>query len=279
MVEPATTHPATDTAPSFDRYGGSAPENYERYFVPAIGRPLAADLLHAAALQRGERVVDVACGTGVVALLAAVGVGESGAVAGVDINPGMLAVARSIASSGAPIAWHRADAASLPLSDDAHDVVLCQMGLQFLPDKLAALREARRVLVRGGRIAITVPGPTPLFFSAIEEALARRVSSEVAGFMRAVFSMHDAAELSQLLRDAGFEDVDARSATQTLRLPPAREFLWQYVHSTPLVAAVGKLDDAARAAFERDALAGWNATDNDRGLVLDLGMTTARARK
>jgi predicted RNA methylase len=84
-------------------YGGSAPENYERYFVPAIGAPLANDLIGIAALRPGERVLDVACGTGVVARLASQAVGSAGTVAGLDINPGMLAVARSTTQSGMAI--------------------------------------------------------------------------------------------------------------------------------------------------------------------------------
>ena len=91
-------------------FGGNAPENYERFFVPAIGAPVAADLIDIAALRPGERVLDVACGTGVVARLAAERVGTTGTVAGLDINPGMLVVARSVAPSGVAIEWHEASA-------------------------------------------------------------------------------------------------------------------------------------------------------------------------
>src|SRR6266516_467322 len=94
--------------PSFDSYGGPGPQNYERYFVLSIGAPLAADLLETAALQPGERVLDVACGTGIVARLAAERVGTAGTIAGLDINPGMLAVARTAAPPAAAIAWHQA---------------------------------------------------------------------------------------------------------------------------------------------------------------------------
>ena len=95
-------------AVSFKQYGGNAAENYERYFVPTIGIAFATALLDAAALHPGERVLDVACGTGVVTRLAAERVGPNGAVAGLDLNPGMLAVARSVPSSGAAIEWHEA---------------------------------------------------------------------------------------------------------------------------------------------------------------------------
>jgi ubiquinone/menaquinone biosynthesis C-methylase UbiE len=89
---------ATSTA-SFKNLGGNVPENYERYFVPAIGRHFASDLVSAAEIDRGERVLDVACGTGIAARLAAERVAPEGTVAGLDVNSGMLAVARSVAPS------------------------------------------------------------------------------------------------------------------------------------------------------------------------------------
>lgn len=146
---------------SFKQYGGNAAENYERYFVPTIGAPFATALLNAAALQVGERVLDIACGTGVVTRLAAEQVGQQGAVAGLDVNPAMLAVARSVPSSGAAIEWHEANAESLPLPDGSFDVVVSSLGLQFVTDKTSALREMRRVLAPEGRLAIATVGPTP----------------------------------------------------------------------------------------------------------------------
>src|SRR6185503_2261928 len=104
-------------SPSFEKYGGTAPENYERYFVPAIAAPLAEELVRAAGLRAGERAIDVACGTGVVARLAAARVGDMGAVAGVDINPGMLAVARTVTPPEVAIDWHEASADTLPFAD------------------------------------------------------------------------------------------------------------------------------------------------------------------
>jgi ubiquinone/menaquinone biosynthesis C-methylase UbiE len=265
---------------SFETYGGSAPENYERYFVPAIGAPLATDLIDIAALRAGERVLDVACGTGIVTRLAAVKVGASGTVAGLDINPGMLAVARSATPPGMTIEWHEANAQALPLPDGAFDVVLCQMGLQFFADKLAALGEMRRVLAPSGRLVINVPGPTPRVFGILAEALARHVKPELAAFVQAVFSLHDPRELQVLLRGAGFREVAIRSDTRTLRLPAPAAFLWQYVHSTPLAAAVAQADDQTRAALERDVVAQWDAfaEDGAAALMLQLDVVVATAR-
>lgn len=260
-------------------YGGSAPENYERYFVPAIGAPHAADLIDTAALRLGERVLDVACGTGVVARLAAERVGTTGTVAGLDLNPGMLAVARVVTPPSLSIEWHEASAEAMPLPDEAFDVVLCQFGLQFVPDKPAALREMRRVLAPGGRLAINVPGSTPPIFAIVDEALERHIGPEAAGFVRMVFSLHDPDEIRNLINSAGFHDVDVQPGTKTLRLPPPEEFLWQYVQSTPLAAVMARADDQSRAALERDVVAKLQEFVKNGALIFQHDPVVATARK
>jgi ubiquinone/menaquinone biosynthesis C-methylase UbiE len=262
---------------SFETYRGSAADNYQRYFVPAIGAPLAANLIDLAALRAGERVADIACGTGVVTRLAAERVGAEGAVVGVDVNPEMLAVARGAAADSA-IDWYEARADALPLPDGAFDVALCQLGLQFFPDKPIALLEMRRVLADGGRALINVPGPTPGVFTVLDEALARHVSPEASGFVRAVFSLHDPDEVRELLSGAGFDAVEARSTLKALRLPAPEQFLWQYVQSTPLEAAAARLDQEQLTALERDVVAGWEPYTDDGGLLLEVNVTVATAR-
>lgn len=259
-------------------YGGDAPANYERFFVPAIGAPLATDLVRRAALRPGERVLDVACGTGVVARLAARQVGDTGSVAGLDPNPGMLAVARSVTPPDLSIAWHEAGAEAMPLPDAAFDVVLCQMGLQFVEDRSAALRESRRVLARDGRLLLNLPGPTPRIFAVMADALARHVAAGAAGFVHHVFSLHDEAAIRDLVGGAGFRDVVVQADDVVLRLPPPGEFLWQYVHGTPLAGAVAPLDDARREALERDVVAGWREFVEDGALVLEARVVVATAR-
>ncbi len=270
---------ASTTAVSFKQYGGNAAENYERYFVPAIGTPFATTLLDAAGLHRGERVLDVACGTGVVTRLAAERVGPDGALGGLDINPAMLAVARSVSSSGAPIEWHEASAESLPLADGSFDVVLSSLGLQFVSDKASALGEMRRVLAPHGRLAIATVGPTPQPFAILEQALARYVKPEAAAFMRVVFSLHEPQELEKLASDAGFTDVEVRSEALTLSFPGPGDFLWQYVHSTPLAAAVAQIDDEGRAALQRDVVSGLEPFVKGGDLAFDVDAVLTTARK
>ena len=262
-----------------ESYGGSVPENYERYFVPAIGAPLARDLIEIAALRPGERVLDVACGTGVVARLASQAVGAAGTVVGLDINPGMLAVASSTTPPGIAIDWHEASAEALPLPEASFDVVLCQMGLQFVPDRRAALSEMRRVLASGGRLILSVPGPAPQLFVIMGEVLARHIGPEAAGFANQVFSLHDTAELQNLISGAGFRDVSVQVDTKSLRLPAPEEFLEQYVQSTPLAGAVAQVSDERRSSFERDVVAGWREFVKESALMLQVRMVVATALK
>jgi ubiquinone/menaquinone biosynthesis C-methylase UbiE len=264
--------------PFGEAYGGTPPVNYERYFVPAIGAPLAADLVRAAELRPGERVLDVACGTGIAARLALQEVGDTGAVAGLDVNPGMLEVARSATPSGDAIEWHQASAESMPLPDSSFDVVLCQMGLQFLPDKTAALREMRRVLASDGRMAFNVPGPTPEPFAHLSEALGRHIGAEAAGFVRQVFSLHDEGEIGDLVTEAGFHEVSVRSGTAALRLPAPKDFLWQYVSSTPLAGVVAQAGQDRRGALERDVLAGWRDLEQEGALTMEVRNVVVTAR-
>ena len=273
MTPTTTIHPVYGQA-----YGGMAPENYQRYFVPAIGGPFAADLIEDAALGPGERVLDVACGTGVVTRLAAERVGPGATVAALDVNAAMLSTARSIPSSGAAIQWYETSAEAMPLPDDVFDVVLCQLGLQFVADKKAALSEIRRVLVPGGRVLVSVPPPSA-FFNVLDEALARHVGDEAAGFVRMVFSLSASATIERLFRDAGFHDVAVRSFSKTLRLPAARDFLWQYVHCTPLTGMLSNLDAARIAALEEEVVRAWQPWSEDGGMRCEQGMNVAKAHK
>jgi len=258
---------------------GSAAETYERYFVPAIGRPIAQDLIEVAALRRGERVLDVACGTGVVTRLAAERVGDAGSVTGLDVDASMLEIARSVGPTGASIEWDETTAEAMPYEDERFDVVLCQMGLQFIPNKLAALREMQRVLAPEGRVALNVPGPTPLMFSILADALARHINPEVGSKMHLVFSLHDTSELRELMSKAGFSEVNPSRAIKMLHLPPAEQFLWQYIGATPLSMAFAEVNDETRTAFERDVCDKWQELCVSGKLTLQVGMTTATARK
>ena len=177
--------------------GGNAPEVYETELVPAIFAPWAPLVVAKAALRHGERVLDVACGTGVVARLAAEQVGAGGHAVGVDLNPGMLARARaSPMPEGTAVEWREGDAGALPFGTASFDAVFCQLGLQYFPDRQQAAREMYRVLKPGGRLVVLVwralahsPG-----FAALAAALERHVSPAAAAVMRAPFVFGDTTD-------------------------------------------------------------------------------------
>ena len=264
--------------PFYENYGGSAPESYERYFVPAIGGPLAHDLIAEAAIRPGERVLDVACGTGVVARLAAERVGVAGSVAALDINAAMLDVARTVnASTVPPIRWYESPAESMPLPDGAFDVVLCQLGLQFVADRTAVLREMHRVAAKGGRVLVSVPRPS-VFFGVLEDAFARRIPG-AAAFVRTVFSLNDPVEVEQLFHGADFRDVNVRQYKKRLQFPAPRDFLWQYLQSTPLAGQVAEADHEVLASLERDVVQGWQPLVTNGGMTHEQEMIVAVARR
>jgi ubiquinone/menaquinone biosynthesis C-methylase UbiE len=187
---------------------GSAPELYERYLVPAITSIWAADLIDRAKPRPGEAVLDIACGTGVVARLAAEQIG-SGRVVGLDFNPGMLAAARSALNTGVSIEWVEGSALNLPFPDNSFDLVLCQLGLQFFPDRPLALREMRRVLAAPGRIVLSVYSAierTPAAYAFVT-ALDQRLGNQASKIKRAEHIFLQADDVRRLMTKEGFEQV------------------------------------------------------------------------
>lgn len=238
------------TAASYRNFSGPAAELYQSFFVPAIAMPVSGELLGAARLSPGERVLDVACGTGVITRAAAEQVGQGGTVTAVDLAPDMLAVAKATPAAGAPIEYHQADAASLPLPDASCDVALCQMGLMFMPDRTAALSELHRVLAPGGRVVVNTPGRIQPLFQAMEQAIVDHIGPQLGAFVSAVFSMPDPAALAALLNDAGFTGVTSKEYTAHCTLPGPARLLWNYINLTPMGPIVAQAPEEAKAAME-----------------------------
>ena len=233
-----------ETTSTFTR--ASAP--YERVMVPAVFRPWAKDLLDTVALPAGTRVLDVACGTGIVARLAASQVGPTGRVVGLDTNEAMLAVARAQPQpTGAQVEWQQGDATSLPFPDAEFGTVLCQQGLQYMPDRPAALREMKRVLASGGRLGFSVFSQS-IAYQIFERTAAQFVGEKAAAIMREAFALADLGELSELLSTAEFSTVEMHTKTLPARFASARDFI-DYQLGGRLATAVSTLNDETRTAL------------------------------
>lgn len=226
---------------------------YEDFLVRWQFRPWAAVLLAEAALRPGERVLDLAAGTGIVAREAAPFVGSSGRVVATDVNPAMLAVGSAQPTpSGAAIEWLEADATALPLPDAAFDAVLCQQGLQYFPDRPAALTEARRVLAPGGRALLAVWQGLERhpMHAVLNEAVRRRLG---VAALAAIFALGDASELRRLVDGAGFRDVAIVPRELTMVFPSRAEFVRRAVASMgQLLPELAALDAAGLAALAEE---------------------------
>lgn len=199
----------------------AAAEAYEGLHVPALFRQWAEPVLDAARIQPGHRVLDVACGTGVLAREAATRVGSRGFVAGVDPAPGMLVVAERIAPT---VEWRRGTAESLPYPDEAFDAVVCQFGLMFFDDHRESLREMLRVLSPGGTLTVAVLDMLENSAAYPEEVdlLQRLAGQDAADALRAPFVLGDPDELTALFDGAGATSISIRTRTGTARFPAVR---------------------------------------------------------
>jgi SAM-dependent methyltransferase len=227
----------------------SGPENYERHQVPSVFGPLAERFLTIVSLQAGERVLDVACGTGIVARLATQQVGATGHV--------------------------------FPCENESYDVVLCQQGLQFVSDKPQALREMHRVLVPGGRLAICS-------WSAIEHnpwnreisvALARHVSEEAAARPRAPFALGDETLLRTLISDAGFRCIDIQTHTLSRQMDSPEEAIPGYLASTPNAQLIAELPSDVRTALFGEISEALHKYQNQDGMLVPSETYIALANK
>jgi ubiquinone/menaquinone biosynthesis C-methylase UbiE len=242
----------TQTATEGWQLQGSSAEAYERYLATAFS-PWADALVTLGAIEPGERVLDVACGTGIVARHAAARAGARGKVVGLDLNPDMLRVAARMTAGSTPsIEWREGNAAELPFPDGAFDVAFCEQAFQFFSDPVTVLREIRRVLAPDGRLALSVCRPiahSPAYI-AMGNALDRYVSPTAGAIMRSPFSIWSVNELRDLFGAAGF-DARVRIDVWTLRYPSVEEFVRREALSSPLADALGSLNVTVRTDLIR----------------------------
>jgi len=217
----------------------SAAEIYEEFFVPALFGEWPARVLSAIQIGAGHRVLDIACGTGVLARAAARAVGESGEVVGIDVNEGMLAVARSCSDA---ISWETGAAEALPFDADSFDRVASQFGLMFFEDRAQAIREMLRVVRPGGMAGVAVwasledtPG-----YAAVAEMLTELFGSEVAKSVEVPYCLGSTNVLKALFEEAGSGEIAIRTADGKARFASVESWIYTDVRGWTLA---GVIDD------------------------------------
>jgi ubiquinone/menaquinone biosynthesis C-methylase UbiE len=238
---------------------GSAIEIYERVMVPLWFGRWAEALVDLLSLQPSERVLDVACGTGVTTRLAKSRVGPGGRVDGLDINAAMLAKAKDLADA-LDIGWIERDAANSGLPSGSYEVVMSQHGYHYFPNKPAALDEFRRLLAPKGRMAFSIwVGHSP-YTRAICTAVAKHISPEIAQKQRSQRETPSADDLASQVDSAGFSDVAIHRQELMIDVPLAREFVPLHLGSMPISGAFLALSDVAKERLiddVEDALSGY----------------------
>lgn len=231
---------------------------YEALHVPALFRQWAPLVVKAAGIRSGDRVLDVACGTGILARHAVLQAGDDGFVAGLDASPGMLTVARQLAPS---IDWREGMAESLPFENRAFDAVISQFGMMFFQDRTAAIREMLRVMPSDGRLAVAVWDSLENSEAYPDEValLERLAGRQAADALRAPFVMGDKEALAELFHGAGVGAIEIATHHGTARFPSIRAMVEADLKGWLPVMGVQLTEDLIEDILEQaeEALGGY----------------------
>jgi SAM-dependent methyltransferase len=257
------------------------PQVYELCWVRAQMGRCAEELVAAAGVARGDRVLDIACGTGVVARTAAICSGTAANVTGTDVNAGMLEAAAQFADEAGldDIAWLECDAAAMPLPDDAFDVVLCQQGLQFMPDKSGAMAEMARVLKPGGRLALSVWKTRAPIGAAFAAVLDKHFGAGTTAPWELIYSLGDREYLHDLARGAALRDAHVTLDVKFARHPDPEAFVTGAIAGSPIAGTVADLPEAEHARLIREIVMELADYHDDDGLASPAECFTLTARK
>jgi ubiquinone/menaquinone biosynthesis C-methylase UbiE len=265
------------STPDAFQVSAAAAEVYESTFVPAIFAEWAPLLVDLAGVAPGRSVLDVACGTGIVARTAADRLPDAGSVTGVDLNEAMLAVAGRVRPD---IVWRAADAASLPFPDRSFDVVLCQMALMFFPDRRRALAEMARVVTADGTVALAVPASLDEqpAYGRFVDLVVRHAGPAARSLLGTYWACGDRDELRALVESAGLAVTATRTHVGTARFGSVEAFVATEIEGSPLVDRITPEVYAGIRADAADALAPFTTPDGRVDAPLHGHLMAARLR-
>lgn len=257
------------------------PEVYELSWVRAQMGRAAEELVAAANVMPGDRVIDVGCGTGVVARKAAARIGSAADVTGTDVSAEMVKAAAQFASeAGFPeIRWLECDASSMPLPDAEFDVALCQQGLQFMPDKSGAMAEMARVLKPGGRLALSVWKTRSPIGAAFTTVLDRAFGAGTTAPWEMVYSLGDRGRLHDLAAEAGLRDAHVAFDVKFARHPDPEAFITGAIAGSPIAGTMAALPEAEHDRLIREIVDELAEFQDDDGLAVPAQCLTLTARK
>jgi SAM-dependent methyltransferase len=253
----------------------AAAERYEEAFVPAFFAQWAPLLCEAAGVRGGQRILDMACGTGIVARTAADLVGPGGTVVGLDRNEAMLTVARRLRPD---LEWREGTADALPFPDGTFDAALSQMALMFFPDRRAAVSEMARVVTTGGTVAVAVPSPLdrqPGFVPLVDVAV-RHSGPEAQALLSTYFACGDLAELTGLVASAGLDITVSAAHVGRYRAPSVEAMVALEVESTPLGERITKEQYRRILEDAHEAIGRFTAADGSVDAPFEINIVAAR---
>jgi ubiquinone/menaquinone biosynthesis C-methylase UbiE len=219
-------------------FQGPIPENYDRYLGPVIFDPWAEDLVPRLSGNKNERILEIACGTGIVTRRLRDALPASIEIVATDLNPDMFEFAKPKFKSGEKIIWRQADASALPFPDCSFDAAICQFGIMFVPDKAGAMRESFRVLRSSGVFLFNVWDSFEAnpFGQIAHATISSFFDHDPPRFYEIPFGFHDSTVIQKLLQDAGFEKIESFCSTKPCRSRSAREFATGLVRGNPISA-------------------------------------------
>jgi ubiquinone/menaquinone biosynthesis C-methylase UbiE len=219
-------------------FQGAVPENYDRYLGPVIFDPWAEDLVLRLTSKKYERVLEIACGTGIVTRRLRDALPATIEIVATDLNPDMFEFAKPKFRDRENVIWQQADASALPFPNCSFDAAVCQFGLMFVPDKAAAMRESYRVLRSGGVFLFNVWDSFEAnpFGQIAHATIASFFDHDPPRFYEIPFGFHDSTVIRKLVQDAGFEKIESFSETKACQSSSAREFATGLVRGNPVGA-------------------------------------------